>query len=885
MPKLYLVSLSDQLPGSQLDPSADVTPGIDVHTLNKILDSNQFILRSSINLVGPTKSISILMRDENDDDLTQQQVDDLLQSIRQCGIACERLNVMETMSLDNEDHVDNEEHGHNEHHHDHNECHECGAPSEDAGVAEENQPIGSEHQQTLFSKASNRKSIKTIKKPHKHNHNHLIKGVLGTIWGLGLITLSILSLNIPALASYIITGATVLATLYLGKEAYIGGAKSLFKSKKLTMNTLYTISTMTIIAVSIASYFISGLPLMFEAAPLILGLWHIGEAIEHSLKEKVELNLDMRDCTPKKITWVNAKKNEQEYSVKNLIPNDIIIIRKGQVIPVDGECMDNNVTLYTHRIDGSPSPKLFYQDQPVLAGMQLTDEHESIRIRVKRTFQRSYLSRVSDNIKQAHQEKAPIEKITNKILKYFVPSLFAIAIISGITIGILFNPALAIQCAIAVLVSACPCALSLVTPLAVKIGMNKAAEHGINFKNGKELQAAASIDTVVFDLNGTLTEGKPQVTDYTIFDEAMSHNEDLFFQYIALLERHSAHPIAKVILEFIATRNLPTLSSLEMTDIDQSNHSGITAKIGGETVIVGNEKMLAENGFEINNPMPGAIYLVKGQSIIGKLSVIDPLRKDAKQAIIALKKQGKNIHLCTGADEPTAQHYATLLEIPPENVVSACLGTEKKDHIKKLCDEKYKVAMIGDAANDAAAMTQSHFGIAMKSSVGDEITQQQAGAVVQNELLRSIPRAFEVAQQTTRNIWQNLMMSLTYNTSVTLIAAGLLVAFGFALNPAIGIALMVLETTFVLANAYRFRKQSLSKLDDLPRHQSDQHEVQPAATSLARLSRPNAQNHATSSLKSITAPEFSSTGLQFFSEPSPSQINIPIANQGSGLFL
>lgn len=638
-------------------------------------------------------------------------------------------------------------------------------------------------------------------KKHKHHPNHLAKGILGAVWGAGLFVLSLVTLNIPMLAFYLVTAATTLVTLYLGKDAFIQGIKTLIQPKKpgakrLSMNLLYTISTLAIIGVSIASLFIPGLPMLAEAAPLVLGFWHIGEAVEHSLKKKVQRNLAMSDLAPKK---VSVEGFVEEKSVTELVPGNILILKKGDVIPANGICLAD-MTLHTKNINGAAFHRNFKKNQEVLAGTVVMQE--LVRIRVSARAQDSHLAQIDSHIKKANQQKAPIEEFTNKILKYFIPGLLITALASAIIIGLVFNPALAIVCAISVLVSACPCALSLVTPLAVKIGMKKAAENGIHFKDGKTLQSAAEVNTVVFDLNGTLTKGKPAVTAYKIHDKNLSNQH--FFSYLKLLESHSSHPIAKIIKDF-AVEKIFHEKEHKMSK-PTPTRAGVEAIIDGTHFMIGNASKLAEAGIKIKSPTFGTIYLVRDKQIIGELCVKDPLRPDAKKIISDLQKSGKKVHLCTGADKKTAKAYAFELGIHRKNVRANCSNVAKTEYIKEQ-QRTAKVAMVGDSLNDANAINQSDFGIAIDSTLGNKFTQSQAGVVIQGNSLSSIATAFEIAKQTTRNIWQNLAISLTYNTSITLIAAGLLVAVGFALNPAIGIALMVLETALVLGNANRFKNQ------------------------------------------------------------------------------
>lgn len=654
---------------------------------------------------------------------------------------------------------------------------------------------------------------------HGHHENHWHKASLGLLYGIGLLLLSIASFNIPLIFSFILSGFTTLMTLYLGRTVYQNAWHALLK-KKWDTSTLYTISTFTIVMVSIISMLVPGLPMMFEAAPLVLGFWHLGEAIEHTLIEKINRKLNVLDCIP---TIVLLKNSGKKIPVKKLILDDIIIVTKGNVIPIDGILAERTL-LYTTRIDGSPDLKEFKANAPVKAGMRLADHLPSLEMRVTNTFENSYLSLIAKNIKKAHDEKAPIEIFANKILKYFIPGLLSIALASGIIIGAVFSPALAIQCVISVLVSACPCALSLITPLAVRIGMKKASEKGLHFKNGKILQATADIDTVVFDLNGTLTEGN-------IIVEALNITDKNFLRHIALLESKSDHPVGTIIKSYIEKQGIIPNESLGITYVDKSHHSGIKGLINNEQFIIGNKEMLLANGINtidkpFDKPEKGSIYVVHGAKVIGQIALTDPLRKDAFTTIKELERLGKRVHICTGADKTSAEKYAKLLGIPKKNICANAVGAEtrleeisKAGYIKQLKNKGFKVAMVGDAINDVTAIASSDIGIAVKSNIGDEVTQHHAGIVVRQGLLFPIATAFDVAKKTKKNILQNLIISLTYNSTITLFAAGSFVALGFTLNPVFGVALMVLESSIVLLNLYRFKQQEVVSAASEKKHE------------------------------------------------------------------
>jgi Cu2+-exporting ATPase len=654
-------------------------------------------------------------------------------------------------------------------------------------------------------------------------HSHWLKGILGSAFGVTLLAISICSGGIPPIAMYALVTISALLTLGLGVESYHEAGKKLIKTKTVTMDALFTVSTLTVVAVSIAGFFYPWLPMMCEAGPLIFGFRYIGKAIEESIKQKLTSALTFRERAPRTIEVINQDFVEIKQT-SQLTAGNIIIVRGGQTIPVDGTCLTNASSVHDTVITGSTLPRSIKVGDKVLAGMTVVNDAQII-LKVTSPEAISYLARLDEAMTQANMEKAPIENVTNKILQYFVPAVFGLAMVSGIVIGTLLTPALAIQCAIAVLVSACPCTLGFITPLAVKIGMAKAAEHGVQFKSSKTLQSAEQIDTVIFDLNGTLTTGKLSVDSYKIINEN-DLPPDEFLSYLAQLENESQHPFAKAVCHFVKEKNIQPRIPLTITAIDSSHHSGIQATINGKSFILGNENMMTTHGIDIKHLPPvqqqnaqHVVYLACEQTIIGYILLNDPIRDDAQETIAALKNMGKTVHICTGADKETAHCYAKQLGIPTDNVQSNSVSLPnypgemtKVSYIEALQHQGHRVTMVGDAANDAIAIAKSHFGIAIKSHAADEITQQQAGAIIQNNSLMPVITAFVVTKQTTRNIKQNLVMSLTYNMAVVLTAGGLSIAAGFVLNPGIGVALMVLQTTFILLNAYRFKQKTLPHL-------------------------------------------------------------------------
>lgn len=721
--------------------------------------------------------------------------------------------------------------------------------------------------------------------------SHWFLGGFGTGSGIALLVLMTFFSGGLSVAAMVAIGlVSTVFTLLLGAPFYREAVVRLVKSRTLTMDTLFTISTLTVIAVSLAAFAFPWLPMMFEAGLLIFGFRYLGLAIEKSVSGKIVTEKKFRDRAPLLVTVITENNDKVQRKLSTIVAGDLIELKAGDIVPVDGECETEGL-IYDTILSGAVFPHSVSPGTKLLAGMKLAEDASPIilkatpiilalkagdtipvdgvcekqscliedeesqstkeikiddplfagsrlaspaKLNVTAVANYSYLERLDRNIAEAQFEKAPIQEATTAILQYFIPTVILLAIISGCIMGAFFPPALALQCAISVLVAACPCTLGLITPFAVKIGMNKAADNGVQFKSAKALQSAADVNAVVCDVHGTLTEGIPQVERYA-FDPKLI-DEKKMLSYLAALENESQHPIAKAIVKYLNDKDIETLS---VTEVDKKNHSGLKAKIlennNQETVekelIVGDQSMMQSNEIDVSY-LQNQIKIQGGQSItylacdkkiVGYMILKDPLRKDALEAINLLRKQGKKIFLCTGAAKTTAMTIGKLLDIANDNICYDCVATSETEQdnsktafIAKLIAQGYKVAMVGDSANDSNALTKAALGIAVKSQSGDEITQQQAGAVIEGKSLLPLVNLFTIANQTVSNIKQNLGFSLTYNMITTLVVGGLLTALSVVVNPAAGVLLMILQLSLILANAYRFKLQKLDHLENKP---------------------------------------------------------------------
>ncbi|KTD14653.1 cation transport ATPase [Legionella gratiana] len=643
--------------------------------------------------------------------------------------------------------------------------------------------------------------------------SHWFLGAVGCIAGLAVLIACLATGGSLAFMIPIAIFST-LTTLALGANSYYQAWSKLTKTGILTMDSLFALSSLSILAVSIASLFVPWLPMMFEAGLLIYGFRHIGIAIEETIKEKIS-TARFQDRAPK-MARKQIDLDIEETQLEHIKLNEVIVIHPGEIIPLDGICVNDSI-IYDTIITGATRPHYFSAEKKVLAGMRLAENTNPLKIRVTHTHTNSYLKRLDASIEKSILEKAPIEIKTEQLLTYFIPTVIALAVISGVIMGFFFPAAVALQCVISILASACPCTLGLITPLAVNTGMHKAAENGVQFKSAKTLQQAEQIDTVIFDLNGTLTTGVPKIKNLYLLDNSKLSEAD-FLSICESLEKKSSHPIGKAIYSFASQHNNP---KLEATELDETYHSGVSGVVQDNHYTIGSKALMHEKGVAIPSelkhlPLAAGdqlVYVARNQEIIGVMVVTDPLRKEAQRTINALKTMGKEIHLCTGADEETALRYAKALGI--EKVYANCIASSmennhrsKTAYIQALKKQGRRVAMIGDAGNDAEAIAASDLGIAIASDGSDELTQQVAGIVIHNDTLLPIASAFAVSKQTVANINQNLAMNLIYN-SAAIPAAAI-----FTLNPVICVALMITQACITFMNVYRFKQQPLEHLQE-----------------------------------------------------------------------
>lgn len=646
---------------------------------------------------------------------------------------------------------------------------------------------------------------------------HWLQGIIGCVSGLTLMMLCMFAGPLSLAWMLPIALASAALTLVLGAASYRRAFIEWTHGKQLSMDTLFAISTIIVLILSAVSFFVPALPMMLDTGLLIFGFRHLGLAIESLITQSMQINTRFVDRLPRSVMVLGDAVHE-EKPLHEIKIGACIQVQPGCVIPLDGECLNADRMIYENIITGSHDPRKTQVGEKLLSGMRVAENSDPLLLRITQPLETSYLKRRDQqNAQMRFGNKAHFEIVAKQWVHYFIPAVLMLSVLSGAVLACFFPWTIAIHSAIAVLVSACPCTLGLVVPLAVKIGMKKASDHGIQFRNKDQLQRAGEVDHIVFDLNGTLTLGVPEVVGELVWDHEQISQEQCMLA-IATLEQSSKHRYGLALYRYAA----PKVSTIPDVKV-QRHGAGMSASIEGSMYCIGNQQMMEENDVDYQTydqknhivvaPCERIFYLVRSQCIVAHLVLRDPLRPDARQMMDALKSLGQTLWICTGDEFVTAQGYASQLDIPFEHIRarqrSALDKDDKSLFVTSLADQGYKVAMVGDDGNDVNALSASYFGLALRSERGDDVAAANAGAVIHGSSLLPVVHAFTVAQQTVSNIKQNLYMSLGYNIVTELLMGGFLVALGVVLNPSVGAALMIVQMCLILGNAYRFQQEPL----------------------------------------------------------------------------
>lgn len=629
--------------------------------------------------------------------------------------------------------------------------------------------------------------------PQKHYHGW--QAILGISLGFSMMMLMMLGIPLsPWLHDAIIYGGSLL-TVMLGWPSYRKAFSSLTsKQKFFTMDTLFTISTLSAITISLLHVFFPIMSMMIDAALMILGFRHAGLWLEEKVTQKSLQQERFVDRGRHTIIQKKLGEHSVDCQLDEVGVGQIIKISAGQCIPLNGSLMQENAEITFALHTGQIEAVALKQGEKLYAGMIA---QEDIIMKVSALEEDSYLRKRDLSLIESQMQKAPIHEFTQKITTWFVPGVLTAASLILLA-GPLLGTSLVIKASLYLLVCACPCALGLITPLAINIGLTKTKDQGLVFNTAKGLQAAAEIDMAVFDLNGTLTLNKPQVVGTPTVPKD-------YFDIVYAMEAQSKHPISTGIKDHIG---MP-YDSIVFDKIENNNH-GLMATLNGNVYKIGNAS------FFDNIPLPTPvdtgnaqhiIYFMKNGKIEGYFLLEDPIRPDASLMLENLIKNKFHIRILTGTNRATADRYAAQLRVSPDWIQTDCTPQSKSDHLQYFKNQKHKVAMFGDSGNDTEAIASADLGVAITSPATDPMTLQQADATLNNHSLMPILQLFAVGRQTMRQIKQNLWISFGYNILSLGFVACAIFLFPTVLNPAFGAALMTFQSACILANAYRIKHQ------------------------------------------------------------------------------
>ena len=593
---------------------------------------------------------------------------------------------------------------------------------------------------------------------------------------------------------------------------YTVGFKSLFQ-KSPNMDSLIAVGTTAAVAFSLYNTFQIAKgnfqavhSLYFESAGVIITLILLGKMLEAVSKGKTGEAIKKLMGLAPKTAFVIQNGAETEIPVEEVEIGDIIIVKPGSKIPVDGVVIEGHTAIDESMLTGESMPVDKKAGDKVYAASLNTTG--TVKFRAEKVGSDTALAQIIKLVEQAQGSKAPIAKLADIVAGYFVPAVIAIAVASGIAwfIGTGdFKFALTIF--ISVLVIACPCALGLATPTAIMVGTGKGAENGILIKSGEALETAHKINAIILDKTGTITEGKPSVTDLIC---ASNFTQEKLLQLVASAEKNSEHPLGQAIVRGAQEKSL---ALLEAENFNSITGQGIEAQIAGLSVFVGNRKMMEEKNISVKELEKDAdklaeegktpVFVATDGQPAGIVAVADVVKKSSRAAIESLHKMGIEVAMITGDNKKTAEAIARQVGI--DRVLAEVLPQDKAFEVKKLQQEGRKVAMVGDGINDAPALAQSDIGIAIGS--GTDVAMESADIVLMHSDLTDVPTAILLSKKTIRNIKQNLFWAFGYNTIGIPVAAGVLYLFGGPLlNPMLAAAAMSLSSVSVLTNALRLKR-------------------------------------------------------------------------------
>ena len=652
----------------------------------------------------------------------------------------------------------------------------------------------------------------TLEAIHEKKFNQLkIRTIGAVILSLPIVVIGMFFMNIP-FANYIMWVLATPVVAWFGKDFFINAWKQA-KHRSANMDTLVAVSTGVAYLFSVFNtlfpdyWHAKGLHahVYFEAAAVVIAFILLGKLLEEKAKGNTSAAIKkLIGLQPKTVTVIDEGGHQMSTPIENIVIGDIILVKPGEKIAVDGIVIKGSSYVDESMLSGEPVAVKKEENEKVFAGT--INQKGSFQFKAEKVGADTMLANIIRMVQDAQGSKAPVQKFVDKIAGIFVPVVIIIAFLSfvvwfiaggesGFTQGLLAF--------VTVLVIACPCALGLATPTAIMVGVGKGATNGILIKDAESLELTKQIDSIILDKTGTITEGKPVVTDI-----AWLKNDDTAKQVLFSIEKQSEHPLASAVTEFFKK-----LSPLAITSFESITGKGASAVVDGSHYFVGNYKLLNEHNIEVspdllNNAQQWrkesktVIWFADNKSALAVFAIADKIKNTSISAIRQLKTMGIDVYMLTGDNEATAKAVSEQIGI--HHYKAEVLPEEKAAFVKKLQAEGKKVAMVGDGINDSTALAQADVSIAMGK--GSDIAMDVAKMTIISSDLSKIPQAIHLSKQTVATIKQNLFWAFIYNVIGIPIAAGVLYPiWGFLLNPMIAGAAMALSSVSVVANSLRLK--------------------------------------------------------------------------------
>jgi Cu2+-exporting ATPase len=652
----------------------------------------------------------------------------------------------------------------------------------------------------------------SIESIQKDKYNRLKRK---TYWAIALsvpvVVIGMFYMNMP-FANAIMWVLSTPVILWLGRDFYINAWKQA-KHRSANMDTLVALSTGVAYLFSVFNTLVPqfwherGLHahVYFEAAAVIIAFILLGKLLEEKAKSNTSTAIKkLMGLQPKTVTVIHQGGHQMPTPIEEVEIGNIIQVKPGEKIAVDGILTEGNSYVDESMLSGEPLPVLKNKKDKVFAGT--INQKGSFKFKAVKVGSETMLAQIIKMVQDAQGSKAPVQKLVDKIAGLFVPIVIVMAIVAFIVWNLFGHDnafSQGLLALITVLVIACPCALGLATPTAIMVGVGKGAEKGILIKDAESLELAKKVNAIVLDKTGTITEGKPIVTNDFWVDAT-----PLLKQILFSIEKQSEHPLAEAVTKHLQDQNVIAISQFESI-----TGKGAKALINGETYFIGNKRLIQENKISIDKPVADkagqwskeaktVIWFADHQKVLGVLAIADEIKAHSQTAIQELQKSGIEVHMLTGDNEMTAKAIAEKTGI--RHYKAEVLPDQKAHYVKELQAKGKIVAMVGDGINDSTALAQADVSIAMGK--GSDIAMDVAKMTIISSDLAKIPEAIRLSKSTVHTIKQNLFWAFIYNLIGIPIAAGILYPInGFLLNPMLAGAAMALSSVSVVSNSLRLK--------------------------------------------------------------------------------